>query len=207
MSYSKGATPPEMVTFIGSETAGKTTVSKALARRIGGHALRVPTWPSFARFLASPETHAFDNQTEAMDYTLAAKQRALRLQPFPLFADTSPDRIHLVHSWKLEQEGFLSSRESEKLEDQYDDARQRWGSHYVYLRVGLPTITRRLEQRGRPEDLEYNLQSASTFIERWESIVTDTQWREDKRVLEVSGEIPLDEIYEATELWMMRELS
>lgn len=195
-----------MITFIGPETAGKTTVSTILAKRLGGHALRVPTWPSLDKFIISPEAYAFTNQVEAMSYTVAAAQEAARMRPQPLFADSSPDRIHLVHSWGLKNEGFLSSDEWEKLEEQYDEARRQWGPHYIYLRIGLPTILQRLEQRGRPEDLEYNLQSAATFLDRWEDIVADTQWRKDRRVLEVNGEACLQEVCETTEYWAKKQL-
>ena len=195
-----------MITFVGPETAGKTTVSTILAKRLGCHALRVPTWPSLDKFLISPEVHAFTNQVEAMGYTVAAAQEAARLRPQPLLADSSPDRIHLVHSRSLKDEGFLSSDEWEKLEELYGEARKQWGPHYIYLRVGLSAILQRLEQRGRPEDLEYNLRSATTFLDRWEDIVADTQWREGKRVLEVNGEASLQEVCETTEHWSRKQL-
>lgn len=195
-----------MVTFVGPEAAGKTTVSTILAKRLGGHALRIPTWPSLSKFLTSPEAYAFTNQAEAMSYTVNAAQEAARLRSQPLLADSSPDRIHLVHSWGLKDEGFLSNDEWEKLEEQYGEALKQWGPHYIYLRVRLSTILQRLELRGRPEDLEYNLQSAATFLDRWEDIVADTQWREGRRVLEVNGEASLQEVCETTEHWARRQL-
>lgn len=195
-----------MVTFVGPETAGKTTVSTILAKELGGHALRVPIWPSLDKFLVSPEAYAFANQEEAMSYTVIAAQEATRLQPQPLLADSSPDRIHLVHSWNLKERGFLASDEWDKLGEQYNEAYRQWGSHYIYLRIRLSTMLQRLERRGRPEDLEYNLQSATTFLDRWEDIAADTQWREGKRVLEVNGEASLQEVCETTEHWVRKQL-
>lgn len=193
---------PEIVTLLGTETAGKTTTSKLLARRLGGHALSVPTWPMFEKFLNNPAGYAFENQTEAMSYVLKAKQKALESQPHPLFADTSPDRIHKVHSWGLRENGFLSDYEWSRLDQQYGQAQQQWGMHYVYLRVGLPTAIQRLKQRGRLEDVKYNLQSAAVMLKRWEDIVTDEHWRDGKKVLEISGELNPVEICETIESWL-----
>ena len=195
-----------MVTLVGPETAGKTTVSTILAKELGGHALRVPTWPSLDKFLLSPEEYAFTNQEEAMSYTVTAAQEATRLRPQPLIADSSPDRIHLVHSWILKERGFLASGEWGRLGEQYSKACGQWGSHYIYLRVGLSAMLQRLERRGLPEDLEYNLQSAATFLDRWEDIVANTQWREGRRVLEVNGEASLQEVCETTEHWVRKQL-
>lgn len=193
---------PEIVTLLGTETAGKTTTSKLLARRLGGHALSVPTWPMFEKFLNNPAGYAFENQTEAMSYALKAKQKALESQLHPLFADTSPYRIHKVHSWRLRENGFLSDYEWSRLDQQYNQAQEQWGMHYVYLRVGLSTVIRRLKQRGRPEDIEYNLQSAAVMLERWEDIVADEHWRDGKKILEISGEIIPNEICKIIESWL-----
>ncbi|HUC89368.1 MAG TPA: deoxynucleoside kinase [Patescibacteria group bacterium] len=194
--------PPEMVTFLGVETSGKTTMSRLMAKRMGGCALRVATWPSLDRFLTSPADYAYENQSEAMDYTLRAKREAIQSQPLPLFADSSPERVHQVHSWNLLREGLLAPEDWEKLEEQYAEACEDWGSHYVYLHADLDTIRSRLLERNRPEDLEYNLQAATMFIERWEDLVTDPQWRQEKHVLELESETPLDELCDTTEQWI-----
>lgn len=194
-----------MVTFIGVETSGKTTMSRLMAKRMGGCALRVATWPSLDKFLASPADYAYQNQREAMDYTLNAKQEAIQSQPLPLFADNSPERVHQVHSWNLLREGALTLDQWERLEEQYAEAREDWGPHYVYLHADLGTIQSRLQQRNRPEDLEYNLQAATTFMERWENLVADSQWRQEKQVLELKSEIPLDELCDTTEQWIRNQ--
>lgn len=192
----------EMVTFVGVETSGKTTMSRLMAKRMGGCALLVATWPSLDKFLASPADYAYQNQREAMDYTLSAKREAVLTQPLPLFADNSPERVHQVHSWNLLREGLLTPDEWGSLEEQYTDASEDWGPHYVYLHADLDTIQNRLLQRNRPEDIEYNLHSSTKFMERWENLIADSQWRQEKQVLELRSEDSLDELCNTTEQWI-----
>lgn len=195
----------DMVTFVGVETSGKTTMSRLMAKRMGGCALRVATWPSLDKFLASPADYAYENQRDAMDYTLIAKREALLSQQLPLFADNSPERVHQVHSWNLQREGLFTSDEWKQLEAQYVEAQGEWGPHYVYLHADPETIRRRLLERNRPEDLEYNLQAATVFMERWEGLVADPQWRQEKHVLELRSETSLDELCDSTEQWMQEQ--
>lgn len=195
-----------MVTFVGVETSGKTTMSRLMAKRMGGCALRVATWPSLGRFLASPADHAYENQRDAMDYTLSAKRKALLSQPHPLFTDNSPERVHRVHSWNLQREGLLTPDEWKRLEAQYVEAQGEWGPHYIYLHADPDTIQRRLLERNRPEDLEYNLRVATMIMERWENLISDSQWRQEKHVLELKSETSLNELCDTTEQWIQEQL-
>lgn len=194
--------PLDMVTFVGVEGSGKTTMSWLMAKKMGGCALRTDTWPSLEKFLAAPADYAYQNQREAMDYTIKAKREALQSNPLPLFADNSPERVHQVHSWNLHRQGLLAPDEWGKLEEQYTEACAEWGPRYVYLHTNLGTIQSRLLKRNRPEDVEYNLQVATVLMERWESLVADPQWRQEKRVLELKSETPLDALCDTTQRWM-----
>lgn len=194
---------PVSVTFIGVEGVGKTTMCQLLARRLGGAALNVPKWPSLDNFLQSPEIYAYQNQTEAMDCTVNAYRDALRSTPRPIFADSCPDRIHLVQSWRLFQEDTLSNKDWKNLERQYSDSSPLWGPHYVYLHASLDTIMERLSKRNRPEDFEHNLNLATTISKRWEKMIVDPQWRRHKSILELNGEDSLETLFHNTELWLM----
>lgn len=191
-----------MITFVGVEGVGKTTLSKHMAKRLGGSVLSVAPWPALGNFLTSPSTHAYDNQRQAMSYTIAAQRDAMRTGPLPLFADTSPDRIHLVHSWNLRRAGLLGPDEWLELDGQYEQARIEWGTHYVYLHASLKAIRDRIVARGRPEDIEYNMQSVATFMQRWEELVMDAAWRQDKQILELETEQTPDELCDITAQWI-----
>lgn len=194
---------PVSITFIGVEGVGKTTMCQLLARRLGGTALSVPKWSSLDNFLQTPEIYAYRNQAEAMDCTVTAYREAIRSELRPIFADNCPDRIHLVQSWRLFQEGMLSDKDWRNLERQYSGFNTLWGPHYVYLHTSLDTIMERLCKRNRPEDFEHNLNSVATISKRWEKIIVDPQWRRHKSILELNGEDSLETLFHSTELWLM----
>lgn len=190
------------VTFIGAEGVGKTTMCQMLAPIYGGVALSVPPWPSLNNFLQTPHLYAYNNQVEAMDYTVNAYISAQQSGFNPIFADNCPDRIHLIHSWMLLQEGMLSACEWESLERQYLDSQKVWGSRYVYLYAGVDTLTERLVRRNRPEDLTRNIQVVSNVLERWVKIISDDSWRSSKNILELSSEAPLVELSDRVGRWL-----
>lgn len=199
MEFSHNFSP--LVTFIGSECAGKTTMCNLLAKRQEGIALVVPTWPSFERFIKDPKQYAFANQSEAMNYTLTTYANTLPIGR-RIFADICPDRIHLVHSWQLFREGMLSDNDWCSLERQYLDCNMSWGANYVYLRVGIDVVAKRLALRNRPEDYERNLKRAPSILERWEELVADPKWRENKNILELKGDDSLPMLCQQVETWL-----
>lgn len=190
------------VTFIGAEGVGKSTMCQLLAPIYGGLALSVPTWPSLNSFLQSPNLYAYDNQSEAMDYTVNAFRAAQQSGFKPIFADSCPDRIHLIHSWILLQEGMLSDSEWESLEYQYFDAQKVWGSRYIYLHASTDTLIRRLSERNRPEDSQRNFQVVTEVSNRWEKIISDLKWRSGKNLLELSSEVALPELSNKVSRWL-----
>lgn len=207
MSENRSTPLLEIATFIGVEAAGKTTVSTYLAQKLGGQVLRVTSWPTLERFLESPDAYAYRNQKVAMEYTQNARDAALLTGLRPLLADSSPDRVHLVHSWHLKRQGMLNENEWGELEKQYINISKQWGPHYIYLHTDLDTIVGRLRMRARPEDIEYNANAASIFLERWENIVADPTWRNGKQLLEVDATKPLDDVCNAAELWIRKHTS
>lgn len=198
---------PVSVTFIGVEGAGKTTMCQLLADKLGGTTLDIPKWPSLDNFLQSPEIYAYQNQSEAMNYTVTAYKDAFHSGLRPIFADNCLDRIHLVQSWRLFKEGMLTDKDWENLKRQYLDFRALWGPHYVYLHANLDTIAERLKKRNRLEDFKYNLNSATSISKRWEQVVIDPQWRNGKNILELNSENSIEELFHTTKLWLteMRE--
>lgn len=191
-----------LVTFIGSECAGKTTMCNLLAERQGGMALKVPTWPSLEHFIRFPDQYAYVNQFEAMNYTLAAYADVAEKGVRPIFADICPDRIHLVHSWQLFKSGKISSDDWRRLERQYSNCNSYWGVNYVYLRAEIDLITKRLALRNLPEDHERNLKIAPTILGRWEELVADPNWRRNKNILELNSQDTLTQLCEQVEKWL-----
>lgn len=197
---------PVSITLIGAEGVGKTSMCQVLVRRLGGIALVVPTWPSLDLFIQNPREHAFQNQSEALHYTYAAYRDTMHQGLRPIYADNSPDRVHLVHSWRMHQEGLINDSEWEDLERQYVAGSHVWGNHYVYLRSSLHTIVNRLTDRNRSGDTAHNISIAATVLERWESLVSDRSWRTGKNILELNAEASLDELAGSVETWI-KELS
>lgn len=189
------------VSILGAEGTGKSTLCDGLAAELGGLLVITPEWPSFRHFLNDPKTYAFQNQIEAMNRCLRAYGDARYTKPgSPILIDLCPDRIHLVYSWVMKQLGFLSAHQWDVLQAQYDCACEGWPRNYIYLRASETILRLRLAGRGRVEDCLWNGAHLSMSITRWEDLVS-SNWRHGKVLLELSSELPVEEMINAAAQW------
>jgi deoxyadenosine/deoxycytidine kinase len=177
-----------ILTVLGAEGAGKSTLCEEVARLTGTKTVVVPEWPSFDNFLRAPAKHAFDNQMEAMSGCLEAYERARSIDDATtILLELGPERVHLIYSSHMHELGYFTTEQWSTLQTQYEWACNQWPPNYIYLYADDEVIRSRLKSRSRKEDLAWNQQQADKLAQRWRALIA-SDWRKDKELLELPSD-------------------
>jgi len=152
---------PHYLALTGSIGAGKTRLAERLSQAIDGHLIREPLDPDrLADFYADPTSRAWATELEFLTARRLLLARPDRGEPGASEMRVPASEFVVSDFWFDQSAAFarvwLDQRQYAEYRERFEAARQQVGRARltVLLRASAEELQRRIQQRGRPGELE-----------------------------------------------------